>query len=286
MAGIDFTIVTYKGTGPLTTDLIGGHVPLAFNVLAPAIGNLKSGTLRALAVAAPSRSSLLPDVPTAAEAGLPGFEAVLHYGLLAPAGTPKAIVERLNKELRAIVATPRGARAHRGRRRRSDAVLAGGIRRRHRSRGGQVGRADPQAQAEGGVILRHLPVVARPRIQQQIRRFTSIFELNENSMSYQDDTSDQEQCAGDAGKINAMLRETEQTIMIEQDRPEQLPCHQQRHTAAAPRRGKRNMDTTMYMVPNNPPIHDHMELCWTVAADGQGSRVARRMMAMVSVPTR
>ena len=106
MAGINFTIVTYKGTGPLTTDLIGGHVPLAFNVLAPAIGHLKSGTLRALAVAAPSRSSQLPDVPTATEAGLPGFEAVLHYGLLAPANTPKAIIDRLNKELRAIVASP------------------------------------------------------------------------------------------------------------------------------------------------------------------------------------
>ena len=105
MAGIDFTIVTYKGTGPLTTDLLGGHVPLALNVLAPAMGNLKAGALRALAVAAPSRSTLLPEVPTATEAGLPGFEAVLHYGLLAPAGTPKPIIERLNKELRAIVAS-------------------------------------------------------------------------------------------------------------------------------------------------------------------------------------
>jgi tripartite-type tricarboxylate transporter receptor subunit TctC len=106
MAGIDFTIVTYKGTGPLTTDLIGGHVPLAFNVLAPAMGNLKSGTLRAIAVAASSRSGLLPDVPTATEAGLPGFEAVLHYGMLAPAGTPRPILDRLNKELRAIIASP------------------------------------------------------------------------------------------------------------------------------------------------------------------------------------
>jgi tripartite-type tricarboxylate transporter receptor subunit TctC len=106
MARIDFTIVTYKGTGPLTTDLIGGHVPLAFNVLAPALGNLKSGALRALMVAAPTRSSLLPDVPTATEAGLLGFEAMLHYGLLAPANTPKAIVDRLNKELRTIVASP------------------------------------------------------------------------------------------------------------------------------------------------------------------------------------
>jgi tripartite-type tricarboxylate transporter receptor subunit TctC len=106
MAGIDFTIVTYRGTGPLTTDVLGGHVPLALNVLAPAIGHLKSGTLRALTVLAPKRSTLLPDVPTSAEAGLPGFESGLNYGLLAPAGTPRAIIERINKELRAIIATP------------------------------------------------------------------------------------------------------------------------------------------------------------------------------------
>ena len=106
MAGIDFTIVTYRGTGPLTTDLLGGHVKLAFNVLAPAMSNLKSGGLRALAVLGPKRSSLLPEVPTAAEAGLPGFEAGLNYGLLAPAGTPRPIVERLNKELRALIDAP------------------------------------------------------------------------------------------------------------------------------------------------------------------------------------
>jgi tripartite-type tricarboxylate transporter receptor subunit TctC len=62
--------------------------------------------LRALAVAGPARSSLFPDVPTVSEAGLPGFEAVLHYGLLAPAGTPRDIVARLNKELRALVDAP------------------------------------------------------------------------------------------------------------------------------------------------------------------------------------
>jgi tripartite-type tricarboxylate transporter receptor subunit TctC len=103
-AGIDFTIVTYKGTGPLTNDLIGGHVPIAFNVLAPAIGNLQAGTLRALATAGAERLSLLPNVPTIAESGLPGFEAVLHYGLMAPAGTPADIVTRLNNELRNAVA--------------------------------------------------------------------------------------------------------------------------------------------------------------------------------------
>ena len=106
MAGIDFTIVTYKGTGPLTTDLIGGHVKLALNVLAPALSNLKSGGLRALAVLGPKRSTLLPDVPTSAEAGLPGFESGLNYGLLAPAGTPRAIVDKLNAALRAGVDTP------------------------------------------------------------------------------------------------------------------------------------------------------------------------------------
>ena len=103
MTGADITIVTYKGTGPLTNDLVGGHVALAFNTIAPAIGNIQSGNIRAIAVAAPTRSAALPDVPTAAEAGLPGFEAVLYYGVAAPAGTPRPIIDRLNKELRAIV---------------------------------------------------------------------------------------------------------------------------------------------------------------------------------------
>src|SRR5712691_818106 len=105
-AGIDFTIVTYKGTGPLTNDLLGGHVPIAFNVLAPAMGNLQAGTLRAIATAGPTRLGLLPDVPTIAESGLPGFEAVLHYGLMAPAGIPATVVARLNKELRATLDSP------------------------------------------------------------------------------------------------------------------------------------------------------------------------------------
>src|SRR4051794_23203015 len=105
MAGIDLTIVTYKGTGPLTNDLLGGHVPLAFNTTAPALGNIQAGKIRAIAVAAPKRSAALPDVPTANEAGLPGFEAVLYYGIAAPAGTPQPIIERINKEMRAIIAS-------------------------------------------------------------------------------------------------------------------------------------------------------------------------------------
>ena len=93
----------YNGTAQLTNDLIAGHVPLGFNVMAPAMGNLQAGTLRAIAVLGSARTSLLPDVPTAIESGLPGFEAMLHYGLMVPAGTPKSIIARLNKELRALV---------------------------------------------------------------------------------------------------------------------------------------------------------------------------------------
>jgi tripartite-type tricarboxylate transporter receptor subunit TctC len=105
-AGIDVTIVPYKGTAALTNDLIGGHVPIGFNVLAPAMGSLQAGSLRAIAVAGPTRSSIFPDVPTVIESGLPGFEAVLHYGLLAPAGTPNEIILRLNKELRTLLEAP------------------------------------------------------------------------------------------------------------------------------------------------------------------------------------
>ena len=104
-AGVDITIVPYRGTGPLMNDLIGGHIPFAFGVLPPAMGNIQAGTLRAIAVTGPKRFSLLPDVPTATESGLPGFDSVLHYGLLAPPGTPRPIVDRLNKELRALVET-------------------------------------------------------------------------------------------------------------------------------------------------------------------------------------
>ena len=105
MTGIDVTIVTYKGTGPLTTDLLGDHVKLAFNTLPPAIGNIKAGKLHAIAVAAPQCLAAIPDVPTTAEFGMPGLDIVQYYGLVAPAGTPPAIVARLNKELRKTVSS-------------------------------------------------------------------------------------------------------------------------------------------------------------------------------------
>jgi tripartite-type tricarboxylate transporter receptor subunit TctC len=103
MTKTNITIVTYKGTGPLTNDLVGGHVMLAFNTLPPAIGNIQAGKLRAIAVGSPTRMAAIPDVPTIAEGGLPGLDIVQYYGLAAPAGTPKSVVDRLNAELRKIV---------------------------------------------------------------------------------------------------------------------------------------------------------------------------------------
>jgi tripartite-type tricarboxylate transporter receptor subunit TctC len=102
-AGIDITHIPYKGSGPALTDLLGGHVSIYFSSLPSAVGLVKDGKLRALGVTGLKRSPILPDVPTVAEQGLPGFEAVLHYGIVAPAGTPRPIVDKLNAALRAAL---------------------------------------------------------------------------------------------------------------------------------------------------------------------------------------
>jgi tripartite-type tricarboxylate transporter receptor subunit TctC len=106
LSGIDAQIVPYKGTAPLMNDLVGGHVPVAFGVLPPAIGNLQAGTLRAIAVTSMTRFSELPDVPTVDESGMKGFDAVLRYGLLAPKGTPQPIIDKLSAELRKLADDP------------------------------------------------------------------------------------------------------------------------------------------------------------------------------------
>jgi tripartite-type tricarboxylate transporter receptor subunit TctC len=103
MADVQITTVTYKGTGPLTTDLLGNHVPLGFNTIPASISQIHAGQLRALAVTSLTRSAALPEVPTASESGLPGFEAVQYYGVTAPAGVPRPIVDRLNAELRRML---------------------------------------------------------------------------------------------------------------------------------------------------------------------------------------
>jgi tripartite-type tricarboxylate transporter receptor subunit TctC len=98
-AGIKMLHVPYKGNGPALGDLLGGHIPMMFVPIPVALGNVKAGTLRGLAITSAKRSSLLPDLPTLAESGVPGFDVALRYGLVAPAGTPAPIIARLNKEL-------------------------------------------------------------------------------------------------------------------------------------------------------------------------------------------
>jgi tripartite-type tricarboxylate transporter receptor subunit TctC len=100
MAGIKINHVPYRGSGPALNDLLGGHVTMMFSTLPSAIGIVRGGKVRALAVTGAKRSNVFPELPTIAEAGLPGYEAELHYGLVAPAGTPRAAIDKLNAALR------------------------------------------------------------------------------------------------------------------------------------------------------------------------------------------
>lgn len=99
IAGIKLTHVPYKGTGPAIADLLGGHVSMTYSSLPPALGLVREGKVRPIAIASPKRSALLPDVPTASET-LPGYESTQRYGIIAPAHTPPTIVAKLNAALR------------------------------------------------------------------------------------------------------------------------------------------------------------------------------------------
>jgi len=99
MAGVDMTHVPYKGSAPAITDLMGGQVQLMFDNLPSSLGQIKAGKLRAIAVTSAQRAAALPNVPTIAESGVPGFEASSWFGILAPAGTPPAIVARINADV-------------------------------------------------------------------------------------------------------------------------------------------------------------------------------------------
>jgi len=106
MAGVRMVHVPYKGVAPALVDLMSGEVQLMFGTLVAILPHIKAGRLRALAVTGRSRSALLPEVPTLAESGLPGYEAGSWYGILAPAGTPGAIVARLNAEINNAIRQP------------------------------------------------------------------------------------------------------------------------------------------------------------------------------------
>jgi len=106
MAGINLVSVAYKGGGPAVIDLIAGQVQIYFSTIPAALAQVQAGKLRGVAVTATKRVNLIPDVPTVAESGLPGFEVVGWFGIFAPAATPKPIIARLNKEINAVLRTP------------------------------------------------------------------------------------------------------------------------------------------------------------------------------------
>jgi tripartite-type tricarboxylate transporter receptor subunit TctC len=106
MTGVDMLHVPYKGLGPAITDLLGGQIQLIFADIGLVVSHLKAGKLRGLAVTSANRSAALPDLPTVAEAGVPGYAAGTWYGIFAPAGTPPAIVSKLSEEIRKALAQP------------------------------------------------------------------------------------------------------------------------------------------------------------------------------------
>jgi len=109
-AGIDVQIVPYKGTPDVTGAVLSGNADLAVDILAPLLGQIRSGALLPVAVASARRSAILPELPTVAESGVPGYEATSWNGLAAPAGTPAAVVDRLNREVAAALAAPEVAK--------------------------------------------------------------------------------------------------------------------------------------------------------------------------------
>lgn len=105
-ANVDITHIPYRGTGPAMVDTVGGRLAMMFDTTPTALPHIRDGRVRAIAVTAAQRDPALPNVPTIAEAGLPGYEALGWYGLLAPANTPRVVVERLNREVNGLLARP------------------------------------------------------------------------------------------------------------------------------------------------------------------------------------
>jgi tripartite-type tricarboxylate transporter receptor subunit TctC len=114
LAGVALTQIPYKGNAPALTDLLGGQVDIMFSPLPAAVGLVHEPKLRVLAVTGAARSPLLPDLPTVAQACLPGYESELHYGIVSPAGVPPPVVDKLNAALRGALASPEVAQRFAG----------------------------------------------------------------------------------------------------------------------------------------------------------------------------
>ena len=106
MAGIRITHISYKGSGTATADMLGGQVKIGFPGIAIALQHHRAGRLLALGITSAERSPQMPDVPSIAEAGLPGYDATLWLGLAAPRGTPKVIIDKLHRETTALLKSP------------------------------------------------------------------------------------------------------------------------------------------------------------------------------------
>jgi tripartite-type tricarboxylate transporter receptor subunit TctC len=105
-AGVDILHVPYRGGGPAMVDIVGGHIKVMFSSMVQTVPQIKAGKLRALGTGGLERSPVLPDLPTIAEAGVPGYEAVNWWGVVAPAGTPAAIIDKVNHEIEAVQQSP------------------------------------------------------------------------------------------------------------------------------------------------------------------------------------
>jgi tripartite-type tricarboxylate transporter receptor subunit TctC len=106
VAGIDILMVPYKGGGPAMTDLMAGQIPMMFSSITQVLPHVRSGKLKLLAVGAPKRSPVVPDIPTVAESGFPGYEVSVWWGITAPAGVPRANLEKLRREITAVLQDP------------------------------------------------------------------------------------------------------------------------------------------------------------------------------------
>lgn len=106
VAGVDMVMVPYKGGGPAMTDVMSGQIPVMFSSLTQVLPHIRSGRLKGLAIGADKRSPVVPDIPTVAEAGFPGYEMAVWWGIAAPAGAPQAVMEKLRGEITAVLQEP------------------------------------------------------------------------------------------------------------------------------------------------------------------------------------